>query len=94
MGIKVSQAAKRGVRGVPEVERSLGDPRGLRGTSGVYHGFRGAPRIYNKKVAFCKICFPNFARDKWSDHNFENCSEITPVTRIRKMWVQSQILRH
>ena len=26
----------------------------------------------NKRVAFRKICFPYFARDKWSDHDFEN----------------------
>ena len=43
--------------------------------------------------ALCKIYFPSFARDKWSDHYSENCSEIRRVTRIRKMWVQSQILR-
>jgi hypothetical protein len=42
---------------------------------------------------FCKICFPYFARDKWSDHDSENCSEIRPVTRIRNLWRQSQILR-
>ena len=33
------------------------------------------------------------ARDKWSDRDFENCFEIRPVTRIRIMWVQSQIWR-
>ena len=80
---------KRSFRGVPGVERSPGYPRGLRGTLGVYQGFREPPGIYNKKVALCKICFPYFARDEWSDHDFENCSEITPVTRIRKMSVQS-----
>ena len=41
----------------------------------------------------CKMYFPCFAREKWSDHDFENYSEIRHVTRIRKMWVQSQILR-
>ena len=45
----------------------------------------------NKQVAFRTICFPYFARDKWSDHDFKNCSEIRRVTRIRKMWIQSQI---
>ena len=61
--------------------------------SGVYQGLKEAPGIYNKRVAFCKIYFTYFARDKWSDHDFKNCSEIRRVTRIRKMWVQSQILR-
>ena len=61
--------------------------------SGVYQGLKEAPGIYNKRVTFCKIYFTYFARDKWSDHDFENCSEIRRVTRIRKTWVQSQILR-
>ena len=34
-GVKVSQGVKKGVRSVPGVKGSL-DPRGLRGTSGVY----------------------------------------------------------
>ena len=88
---KVSQGVKNGVRGVPGVKGSLGDPRGLRGVSEVYQGLKESPGIYNKRVAFCKIYFPYFARDKWSDHDFKNCSEIRRVTRIRKMWVQSQI---
>ena len=67
--------------------------RGLRGVSEVYQGLKELPGIYNKRVAFCKIYFPYFARDKWSDHDFKNCSEIRRVTRIRKTWVQSQILR-
>ena len=36
---------------------------------------------------------PYFARDKWSDHDLENCSEVRRVTRVRKMLVPSQILR-
>ena len=87
-GVKVSKGVK---RGVPGVKGSLGDPRGLRGVSEVYQGLKESPGIYNKRVAFCKIYFPYFARDKWSDHDFKNCSEIRRVTRIRKMWVQSQI---
>ena len=89
--VKVSQGVKRGVRGVPGVKGSLGDPRGLKGVSEVYKGLKESPGIYKKRVAFCKIYFPYFARDKWSDHDFKNCSEIRRVTRIRKMWVQSQI---
>ena len=27
----------------------------------------------------------HWARDKWSDHDVKNCSEIRPVTRIRKI---------
>ena len=42
------QGIKRGVRGVPEAEGSLEDPRGLRGTSGLYQGFKEAPGICNK----------------------------------------------
>ena len=88
---KVSQGVKNGVRGVPGVKGSLGDPRGLRGVSEVYEGLKEAPGIYNKRVVFCKIYFLYFARDKWWDHDCKNCSEIRLVTRIRKMWVQSQI---
>ena len=33
--------------------------------------------------AFCKIRLPNFARDESSNHNSENCSEISAVTRFR-----------
>ena len=87
-GVKDSQGVK---RGVPGVEGSLGDPRGLRGVSEVYEGLKEAPGIYNKRVVFCKIYFLYFARDKWWDHDCKNCSEIRLVTRIRKMWVQSQI---
>ena len=87
-GVKESQGVK---RGVPGVEGSLGDPRGLRGVSEVYEGLKEAPGIYNKRVVFCKIYFLYFARDKWWDRDFKNCSEIRRVTRIRKMWVQSQI---
>ena len=90
---KVSQGVKNGVGGVPGVKGSLGDPRGLRGVSEVYEGLKEAPGIYNKRVVFCKIYFLYFARDKWWDHDCKNCSEIRLVTRIRKMWVQSQILR-
>ena len=61
--------------------------------SGVYKGFKEEPGIYNKRVTFCKIYFPYLAREKWSDHDFENRSEIRSVTRIRKMWFQFQILR-
>ena len=86
--VKVSQGMK---RGVPGVKGSLGDPRGLRGVSEVYEGLKEAPGIYNKRVVFCKIYFLYFARDKWWDHDCKNCSEIRLVTRIRKMWVQSQI---
>ena len=43
--------------------------------------------------AFCKIHLTNFAKDESSNHDSENCSEIRLVTRIRKMWVQSQIWR-
>ena len=89
-GVKESQGVK---RGVPGVEGSLGDPRGLRGMSGVYQGLKEAQGIDNKRFAFCKIYFPYFARNNWSDHDFENCSEIRPVTRISKMWVQSQIVQ-
>ena len=60
-GVKESQGVK---RGVPGVEGSLGDPRGLRGVSEVYEGLKEAPGIYNKRVVFCKIYFLNFARDK------------------------------
>ena len=81
-GVKVSKGVK---RGVPGVKGSLGDPRGLRGVSEVYQGLKELPGIYNKRVAFCKIYFPYFARDKWSDHDSENCSEIRPVTRIRNL---------
>ena len=88
---KVSQGVKNGVRGVPGVKGSLGDPRGLRGASEVYEELKEAPGIYNKRVSYCKIYFPYFARDKWSDHDFKNSSEIRRVTRIRKMWVPSQI---
>ena len=59
----------------------------------MYQGLKESPGIYKKRVTFCKIYFPYFARDKWSDHDFKNCSEIRRVTRIRKMWVQSQIRR-
>ena len=101
-GVRGSRGTPRGVRGcakvsqgvkraVPGVEGNLRDPRGLRGMSGVYQVLKEVPRIYNKRVAFCKIYFPYFAKDKWSDHDFKNCSEIRRVTRIRKMWVQSQI---
>ena len=83
-GVKDSQGVK---RGVPGVEGSLGDPRGLRGVSEVYEGLKEAPGIYNKRVVFCKIYFLYFARDKWWDRDFKNCSEIRRVTRIRKMWV-------
>ena len=89
-GVKVSKGVK---RGVPGVKGSLGDPRGLRGVSEVYEGLKEAPGIYNKRVVFCKIYFLYFARDKWWDHDCKNCSEIRLVTRIRKMWVQSQIWR-
>ena len=34
--VKVSQGVKSGVRGVPGVKGSLGDQKGLRGTSGEY----------------------------------------------------------
>ena len=34
--VKASQGVKKGVRSVPGVKGSLGDPRGLRVTSGVY----------------------------------------------------------
>ena len=34
--VKVSQGVKRGVRGVPRVKGSLGDPKGLRWTSWTY----------------------------------------------------------
>ena len=61
-GVKVSQGVK---RCVPGVEGSVGDPGGLRGMSGVYQGLKEAPEIYNKRVAFCKIHFPYFAREKW-----------------------------
>ena len=61
--------------------------------SGVYQGLKEAPGIYNKRVPSCKICFPYFARDEWSDHDFENYSEIRLVTRIRNMWIRSQILK-
>ena len=63
---RVHQGVK---RGVPGVKGSLGDPRGV---SEVYQGLKEAPGIYNKRAAFCKIYFPYFARDKWSDHDFEN----------------------
>ena len=33
--------------------------------------------------AFCKLRLPNFARDKSSNHDSENCSEISAVTRFR-----------
>ena len=35
---------KKGVRGVPEVKGSVGDPQGLRGASGVYYGVKGDAR--------------------------------------------------
>ena len=59
--VKVSQGVK---RGVPGVEGSLRDPKGLRGMSGVHQGLKESPGIYNKRVAFCKIYFTYFARDK------------------------------
>ena len=90
-GNQVSKGVKNSVRGFPGVEGSLGDPRGLKGVSEVYKGLKESPGIYKKRVAFCKIYFPYFARDKWLDHDFENCSGIRRVTRIRKMLVQSQI---
>ena len=60
-GVKESQGVK---RGVPGVEGSLGDPRGLKGVSEVYQGLKELPGIYKKRVTFCKIYFPYFARDK------------------------------
>ena len=41
-GVKESQGVK---RGVPGVEGSLGDPRGLKGVSEVYEGLKEAPGI-------------------------------------------------
>ena len=53
----------------------------------------GTPMTSHKlRNAFCKTCLPYLARDKWLDHHFKNCSEIRPVTSIRKMWDQSQTL--
>ena len=43
-GVKVSQGVKKGVRSVPGVKGSLGDPRGLRGVSEVYPGAQGIAR--------------------------------------------------
>ena len=37
---------------------------------------RNTTVLKNKlRNALCKIYFPYFARDKWSDHDFENCSD-------------------
>ena len=33
--------------------------------------------------AFCKLRLPNFAQDESSNHDSENCSEISAVTRFR-----------
>ena len=52
--------------------------------SGVYQGLKVAPVIYNKRGALCKIYFPYFAKDKWSHHDFENCSEIIRVPGSEK----------
>ena len=89
-GIKESQGVK---RGVPGVEGSVGGPRGLRGMSRVYQGLKEAPGIYDKRAAFCKIHFCYFAREKWLNHDFKNCSEIRRVTRIRNMWLQIGVLQ-
>ena len=58
----------------------------------------GTPMTSHKLCnAFCgtwnwqKVLY--LARDNGWDHDFESCSEIRHMTRIRKMWVPSQILR-
>ena len=33
--------------------------------------------------AFCKLCLPNFARDKTSNHDYKNSSKISAVTWFR-----------
>ena len=35
---------------------------------------------FKSGFAFCKICLPNLARGYLSDHDSENCSEISAVT--------------
>ena len=44
-GVKASQEVKTSVRGVPWVKGGLRDPRGLRWTSWVYQGVKGAPGL-------------------------------------------------
>ena len=38
---------------------------------------------FKSGFAFCKICLPNLARGYLSDHDSENCSEISAVTWSR-----------
>ena len=45
-------------------------------TLGSWCGFKSG-------FAFCKICLPNLARGYLSDHDSENCSEISAVTWFR-----------
>ena len=53
-GVKDSQGVK---RGVPGVEGSLGDPRGLRGVSEVYEGLKEAPGIIKESFSVKYIFF-------------------------------------
>ena len=53
-GVKESQGVK---RGVPGVEGSLGDPRGLKGVSEVYQGLKESPGIYKKESLSVKYIF-------------------------------------
>ena len=38
---------------------------------------------YNTAFALCKLCLPNLARDKLSDHDSKNCSDVRAVTWFR-----------
>ena len=39
--------------------------------------------LYNTAFALCKTRLPNLARDKLSDHDSENCSDVRAVTWFR-----------
>ena len=39
--------------------------------------------LYNTAFALCKTRFPNLARDKLSDYDSENCSDVRAVTWFR-----------
>ena len=79
----VRQGIPGGQEGCPRGRgKSRGSKRVKRDVRGV-KGLKEAPRIYDKTDTFCKIYFHDFARNKWSDHDFENWSEIRRVTRNR-----------
>ena len=52
----------------------------------------------NNRVAFRKICFPYFARDKWSDHDFENVLKSdswlgSEKSQILRQWLEIGVFR-